>query len=297
MKVRTLGRHVKEGSKNIIRNGWMTFASISAVTVMLLVVGAFLLLIMNVNHFADSLEDDVEVRVFIERTAAEEEKEVLLDNIEDITNIDSVTFIPKEEGLEQFIDSLGDQGDYFEGLRDENPLNDVYVVRAEQPHETENVAEEIEQFDYVEGVEYGRDIFDQLFTATDFIRIAGTVLIVGLLFTAIFLIANTIKLTIIARKREIQIMKLVGATNGFIRWPFFVEGLLLGTVGAIIPISALGYGYHYFYNTIGEQTGIDFFQFLSPNPLVVQMGILLIVIGAVVGVWGSLMSVRKFLRV
>ncbi|PIB47433.1 cell division protein FtsX, partial [Pseudomonas sp. 2588-5] len=92
----------------------------------------------------------------------------------------------------------------------------------------------------VEGVEYGRDIFDQLFTATDFIRIAGTVLIVGLLFTAIFLIANTIKLTIIARKREIQIMKLVGATNGFIRWPFFVEGLLLGTVGAIIPISALG---------------------------------------------------------
>ncbi|WP_280769513.1 permease-like cell division protein FtsX [Salipaludibacillus daqingensis] len=297
MKVRTFGRHIREGGKNIVRNGWMTFASVSAVTVTLLVVGAFLLLIMNLNHFANSLEDDVEIRVFVDLGAGEEEQESLREDLDDLPEIGSVDYIPKDEGLEAFIDSLGEQGDYFEGLRDENPLNDTFVIRAEDPQETENIAVEIEELDHVEGVEYGRDIFEQLFSATDFIRVVGVVLVLGLLFTAVFLIANTIKLTIIARKTEIQIMKLVGATNSFIRWPFFIEGLLLGTFGAIIPVSVLGFGYHRFYETIGENTGLEFFEFLPTFPLVIQTAILLLAIGAIVGVWGSIMSVRKFLRV
>ncbi|PYZ92831.1 cell division protein FtsX [Salipaludibacillus keqinensis] len=297
MKARTMGRHMKEGSKNIVRNGWMTFASVSAVTVTLLVVGAFLLLIMNLNHFANSLEDDVEIRVFVDLTASEEEQDDLRNDLQDLPDIQSVDYIPKDEGLEAFIDSLGEQGDYFESLRDENPLNDTFVVRADDPQETELIAVEIEELDHVEGVEYGRDIFDQLFSATDFVRIVGIVLIAGLLFTAIFLIANTIKLTIHARRTEIQIMKLVGATNSFIRWPFFIEGLLLGTFGAIIPVSVLAYGYHRFYETIGENTGLDFFEFLPTYPLIIQTAILLLGIGAIVGVWGSVMSVRKFLKV
>lgn len=297
MKARTFGRHVKEGGKNIFRNGWMTFASVSAVTVTLLVVGAFLLLIMNINHFADSLEDDVEIRVFVELSASEEDQENLNTDLESLNNIRSIGYIPKDEGLETFIESLGEQGDYFEGLRDENPLNDVFVVQAENPEETEEIVEEIVVFEHVEDVEYGRDIFDQLFAATDFVRIIGVVLIAGLSFTAIFLIANTIKLTIVARKKEIQIMKLVGATNGFIRWPFFIEGLLLGTFGAVIPISLLAFGYDQFYQMIGQSTGLDFFEFLPTYPLVLQTSLLLLGIGAVVGVWGSVMSVRKFLKV
>ncbi|MCE7793149.1 permease-like cell division protein FtsX [Salipaludibacillus sp. CUR1] len=297
MKSRTFGRHIKEGSKNLIRNGWMTFASISAVTVTLFVVGAFLLLIMNINHFASSLEDDVEIRVFVDLTAEAEDQEELEDSLGDFNEVESVEYVPKEEGLEAFIDSLGDEGDYFESLRDENPLNDVFVVRAEDPQETEIIAHEIEELDYVEGVEYGRDIFDQLFSATDFVRIVGAGLIVGLVFTAIFLIANTIKLTILARKTEIQIMKLVGATNSFIRWPFFIEGLLLGTLGAVVPISVLTFGYVRFYEAIGESTGLEFFEFLPVYPLTIQTSLLLLGIGAIVGVWGSIMSVRKFLKV
>lgn len=297
MKARTFGRHVKEGGKNIVRNGWMTFASVSAVTVTLLVVGAFLLLIMNLNHFANSLEEDVEVRVFVDLTATEVQQDALQDNLNQLPEIGSIEYIPKDEGLETFIDSLGEQGDYFEGLREENPLNDTFVVSAEDPQETENIAIEIEELEHVEGVEYGRDIFEQLFSATDFIRVIGIVLVLGLLFTAVFLIANTIKLTIIARRTEIQIMKLVGATNSFIRWPFFIEGLLLGTFGALIPVSVLGFGYHRFYETIGENTGLEFFDFLPTFPLVLQTAVLLLGIGAVVGVWGSIMSVRKFLRV
>ncbi|MFA9558953.1 permease-like cell division protein FtsX [Evansella sp. AB-rgal1] len=297
MKSRTLARHVKEGGKNLVRNGWMTFASISAVTVMLLVVGAFLMIIMNVNHFASSLEDDVQVRVFIDLTATDENQEELLSDLQGIDGIDSILYVPKDEGLDSLIASLGDQGDIFETLRDENPLNDVFVVQAENPQETEALASEIEELSHVEAVEYGKDIFEQLFAVTDFVRLVGFAVIIGLMFTAMFLIANTIKITIIARKREIQIMKLVGATNGFIRWPFFIEGLLLGVLGAIIPISLLLYGYNSFYNSMGENTGLDFFTFLAPDPLIMQMAILLISIGAFVGIWGSMMSVRKFLKV
>ncbi|MBU9722259.1 MULTISPECIES: permease-like cell division protein FtsX [Bacillaceae] len=297
MKGRSLARHISEGGKNLIRNGWMTFASISAVTVMLLVVGAFLLLIMNVNHFASSLEEDVEVRVFVDITASETDQGELLSELENIDGVDAIEFVPKEEGLDSLIASLGDQGDIFETLRDENPLNDVFVVQAENPEETDLIATDIEELPHVENVEYGSDIFEQLFAATSLIRTIGLFLILGLMFTAMFLIANTIKLTIIARKREIQIMKLVGATNGFIRWPFFIEGLLLGVLGALIPITVLAYSYSRFYSSMGTATGVEFFQFLPTNPLAMQMAVLLLGIGAFVGVWGSMMSVRKFLRV
>lgn len=297
MKGRTLIRHFKEGGKNIFRNGWMTFASISAVTVMLLVVGAFLLIIMNVNHFADSLEQDVEMRVFIDLTATEEEQQQLWTELENIEGIESIEFVSKDEGLDSLIESFGEHGQVFETLRSENPLNDVFVVQAKNPEDTEKLAGIIEPLEHVEDVEYGKDIFKPLFSATNFIRIVGFVLIIGLMFTAMFLIANTIKLTIVARKREIQIMKLVGATNGFIRWPFFVEGLLLGVLGSIIPITVLSYGYTQFYNSMGTGTGIDFFNFLPTSPLLFQMSALLLGIGAFVGVWGSMMSVRKFLKI
>ncbi|SDO45919.1 permease-like cell division protein FtsX [Alkalicoccus daliensis] len=297
MKARTGVRHMKEGGKNIVRNGWMTFASVSAVTVMLFVVGTFLLMILNINHFADSLESDVEVRVFIDRSAEASSQTALESSIHEISAVEEVEYIPREEGLETFIASLGDEGEYFETLREENPLNDVFVVQAAEPQQTELVAEEIEAMQHVEKTEYGQDIFEQLFAATDFVRIVGLVLILGLMFTAIFLIANTIKLTIIARKTEIQIMKLVGATNSFIRWPFFIEGLLLGVFGAAVPIIILSYGYTRFYEAIGEATGLEFFDFLPAGPLLVQTSLLLLAIGALVGVWGSIMSVRKFLRV
>ncbi|KMJ55605.1 permease-like cell division protein FtsX [Alkalihalophilus sp. As8PL] len=297
MKFRTLGRHVKEGTKNLGRNGWMTFASISAVTVMLFVVGAFLLLILNANSFADSVEDDVEIRAYIELTATPEQQEELKEEIEATANVEGVTFLSKDEGLDQLIDSLNDAGGAFESIREENPLNDAFVVRATSPQLTESVASEVEELPYVESVNYGQGFVERLFAFTELARTIGIILIVGMMFTAMFLIANTIKITIIARKREIQIMKLVGATNGFIRWPFFVEGMLLGIVGSLIPILALGFGYSYLYSRFGQQFETLFFSLLPPFPYLWQIAALLIGIGAFIGVWGSVMSVRKFLKV
>ncbi|MCM3491714.1 permease-like cell division protein FtsX [Alkalihalophilus marmarensis] len=297
MKFRTLGRHVKEGTKNLGRNGWMTFASISAVTVMLLVVGAFLLLILNANNFASSVEDDVEIRAYIELTATPEQQEELRTQIENTPNVESVTFLSKDEGLDQLIDSLNEAGSAFESIREENPLNDAFIVRAASPQLTESISQQIDEMPYVESTNYGQDFVERLFAFTDLARTIGVILIVGMMFTAMFLIANTIKITIIARKREIQIMKLVGATNGFIRWPFFVEGLLLGVVGSLIPIVVLGFGYSYLYSAYGAQFEMLFFSLLSPFPYIWQIAALLVGIGAFIGVWGSVMSVRKFLKV
>ncbi|MFC0559310.1 permease-like cell division protein FtsX [Halalkalibacter alkalisediminis] len=297
MKLRTLGRHVREGTRNLGRNGWMTFASISAVAVMLFVVGVFLLLIMNVNNVASGIEDDVEIKVYIELTATEEDQAELLAEIEQISNIDTVTYVDKEEGLNQLIDSLNDSGQVFESIREENPLNDSYVVRATTPQLTEQVASKIEQLTFVERVNYGREYVERLFMVTDFIRTVGLILVAGMMFTAMFLIANTIKLTIVARKREIQIMKLVGATNSFIRWPFFIEGMLLGVVGALVPILIIGFGYSYLYTNWGSRIEIMLFSLVPVFPYMWQIAGLLIAIGAFIGVWGSMMSVRKFLKV
>jgi cell division transport system permease protein len=297
MKGRTLLRHGKEGLKNLARNGWMTFASISAVAIMLLIVGVFLLLILNLNHFATTVEEDVEVRVFIDLTATKEQQEGLHKKIEQIPNVESVTYLPKEEGLEQFIESLGEQGEIFETLRSENPLYDVFVVRAVLPQQTEEIASRIAPLPHVEEVGYGKDVVEHLFAFTGFARQIGLFLIIGLMFTTMFLIANTIKLTIIARKREIRIMKLVGATNGFIRWPFFIEGLLLGVIGSLIPISILAYAYHKLYDSFSQKLEMMFIGLLPTDPLVFHVSGILLGIGAFIGIWGSMTSVRKFLKV
>lgn len=297
MKLRTLGRHIREGSKNLKRNGWMTFASISAVTVLLFVVGASLLLILNLNHLVESVEDDVEIWVYIDLLATDEEQLELRSELEAIDDVESVEYLSKEEGLERFIESLDEHGKVFESMRDENPLNDVFIVRAETPQLTEQVAKKIETLPHIERINYGKDVVRNLFAFTKLFRIVGAIIVVTMLFTAMFLIANTIKLTILARKNEIQIMKLVGATNSFIRWPFFIEGILLGTLGAIIPIVVISCSYAYIIKHYESQFDFMFFSLLPPNPFLWQISLLLLGIGAFIGVWGSLMSVRKFLKI
>ncbi|WP_216830342.1 permease-like cell division protein FtsX [Alkalihalobacterium elongatum] len=296
MKFRTLNRHGKEGFKNLGRNGWMTFASISAVAIMLFLVGIFLLLILNMNHIADSVEDDVEIRVYIELTADEEQQNELRENIESIQHVESIEYVDRDEGLDQFIESMDEMSPVFEGLRSENPFNDKFVVRADTPQLTETVAGQIEELAHVETVNYGKDVVERLFVVTDFMRTFGLILVAGMMFTAMFLISNTIKMTIVARKPEIQIMRLVGATNGFIRWPFFVEGLLIGIIGALIPIIFLVTGYSYFFDIMRSRLEVMFFELVPVFPAVYQVGGLLLLIGAFIGVWGSMMSVRKFLK-
>lgn len=297
MKFRNIKRHLREGIKNVFRNGWMSVASIAAVTVTLILVGAFLALMLNLNQMAANIEDDVEVSVHIDRTAAEDEIKVLGEELEKIDKVESVVFSSKDDELDKLIDSMGEEGQSWELFEQDNPLNHAFIVRAENPNDTIPIASAIESLDYVDEVVYGQDVVERLFTFNKYARTIGLVLIVGLVFTAIFLISNTIKLTIMARSKEIGIMKLVGATNGFIRWPFFVEGLLLGVFGALIPVGMILGGYYYLETKLSSQITFNFVELLPFNPFAWQLSLLIVSIGGLIGIWGSMNSVRKFLKV
>lgn len=297
MKARTVKRHLRQGVKNIFRNGWMTVASIGAVTVTLLLVAAFLAVILNLSHMADKVENDVELKVLIDVTANADQIQELGNEIEKLDKVDSVVFSSKEDELNQLIKSMGEEGKSWKLFKQDNPLNPAYTVKAKNPQDTEPLAKQIEDLPHVHQVNYGKDVVNKLFDFLKYARVVGLILIVGLVFTAIFLISNTIKLTIMARSREIGIMKLVGATNGFIRWPFFIEGFLLGVLGSAIPIAVLMTGYHYLLKYVTQKVNLPFFELLPFNPFAWELSLLVLAIGAVIGVWGSVMSVRKFLKV
>ncbi|WP_163579028.1 permease-like cell division protein FtsX [Gracilibacillus saliphilus] len=297
MKFSTLKRHFKEGARNTWRNGWMTIASIGAVTTTLILVGVFLVLMLNLNHIANELEDDVQIKALIELTAEQSDVDEIEENINNISGIESMDFVTKEEELENLIDSMGEQGQAWGLYEQDNPLNDAFIVKAEDPLETERIASEIEEFDFIYRVNYGQEYVDTLFKFNEYARNVGLVLIAALVFTAIFLISNTIKITILARKKEIGIMKLVGATNNFIRWPFFVEGMLLGILGSIIPIAVILIGYYFLTQNMAILQQFDFVTILDFYPFALQISLIIVGIGASIGVWGSLMSVRKFLKV
>lgn len=298
MKIRTIGRHMKESFKSIARNGWMTFASVSAVTVTLLLVGVFYVILMNLNEVATSIEEDVQIKVLIDTTADEETQKALQTNIKAIKEVGSIQYSSKEDELTELASSFGEEGSIIvDSLGESNPLNDALIVKTKNPHDTTLVAEKIEKMDFVYQVNYGKNQVEKLFNILKIGRNVGVILIVGLLFTAIFLISNTIKITIIARSKEIEIMRLVGATNGFIRWPFFLEGVWLGVLGSIVPIAIIITLYKNIYDVVAEKLHGSFIHILDLNPFAYQVSGILLLMGCLIGVWGSLMSVRKFLKV
>lgn len=298
MKGRTLSRHLRESVKSLGRNSWMTFASISAVTVTLLLVGVFAVIMMNLNKVATDLENDVEIRVLIdimeddEQTAKAEAE--LIAQIENLPEVEEVVYSAREQELDNLIKDFGDELSLFE---QNNPLHNVLYVKATDPQQTANVAKQIEKLDHINDVLYGEGKVEKLFSFLNISRNIGLVLILGLLFTAMFLISNTIRITITARKDEIEIMKLVGATNSFVRVPFVLEGMWIGLLGSIIPITAVSVIYYNLYNTLSERIKGDLLELLEVTPLLYQVSALLVGIGLLIGIWGSFMSVRKFLKI
>jgi cell division transport system permease protein len=296
MKIRTIGRHTREAVKNIGRNSWMTFASVSAVTTTLLLVGVFLVIMMNLNELATSVKEDVEIKAYVELVASEEEQANLKAKIERIPEVKSVTYSSKDQELEKLIQSFGEEGASFKLYEQDNPLYAAFIIKTKVPEDTAYVASQIKTFDSVANVKFGQEIIDSLFSSVNWARNIGIGLIIALVFTAMFLISNTIKITIVARRNEIEIMKLVGATNSFIRIPFFLEGLFLGILGSIVPIAVIIAAYHYIYEIVSPKLSGTFFTLLPLNPFAYQISIMLIGTGAFIGMWGSLISVRKFLK-
>lgn len=294
MKFRTMTRHVKESLTTMGRNRWMTVASISAVTVTLLLVGVFLVIMMNLNKVATDIENDVEIKVLIDLNLNETQEFELQKNIEDLSGVDSIEYSSKKQELDKIVKDFGDDLSLF---KQKNPLRNVLYIKADDPKSTERVANEIMKLDGIYEVVYGKGKIEKLFGFLEISRNIGIVLIVALLLTATFLISNTIKITITARKTEIEIMKLVGATNSFVRTPFILEGVWLGIFGAILPIVVVTSLYTTFYNSIAPKLENEIIQLLDIMPFIIQLDIMLLVMGVVIGIIGSFLSVRKFLKV
>lgn len=305
MTINTVGRHLREGGKNVIRNGWMTFASVSSIAISLLILGLFLILSLNINYLSQQIEKQVEIKVFLQTNVSADARTSVQTSLQSMPEIAKLTFVSKEQGLVELRERMGENGKAFlEGLDGENnPLNDSFTVEVKEPREVAQTATKIQAMNDGKSqppilrVSYGKGTVEQLFKITTIVRNIGLFLVACLALTAMFLISNTIKLTIMARNREIKIMKLVGATNGFIRWPFFIEGALLGIFGSAIPVAALTYGYWQLMNSATLNTSVLMVKFKPFMEIVYPVAGLLIGIGLVIGIWGSTISVRKYLKV
>ncbi|WP_114570117.1 permease-like cell division protein FtsX [Exiguobacterium flavidum] len=293
-------RHLREGAKGLVRNGWMTFASISAVTVTLLLVGIFAMVMFNVNKISENVEKDVEIQVFVDREADQAKIDAVGKQLEQMPGVASVEYSSKEQELDRFKEQLGEGSEAYQSVEKDNPLHDRYVVKATSPDETETIAKSVEKMENIDSVEYGEDYVEKMFNFLDGVRVGGIILIVGLTFMAMFLISNTIKVTIFSRRREIEIMRLVGAKNGFIRAPFFIEGLLMGIFGALIPIAVVIFGYEATYGVLQPQlmsVNASIFSLIKPSELSAQIALILLGLGAFIGVWGSTTSLGRFLKI
>ena len=294
MKIRTMGRHIRDAFKSLLRNGLMTFGSVSAVSMILLIVGVFVSLLFNVNKIGSDIENDVNVRVYIDLAADQEKTDQLEAKIKELADVESVTFRSKDEELEDVTKSFAEEFSLFKN--DGNPLRNAFDVKAKEPQKTSAVAKAIEGMDYVARVRYGEARADNLFRIIATARNIGAVIIVGLLALAMFLISNTIRSTIYSRRTEIEIMRLVGATKAYIRWPFFLEGGMIGLLGSIIPIGLVWSIYLWIYKGGSDFFSGSSFSLLDPNPFLIYVSLAMAAIGITIGAFGSILSMRRFLK-
>ncbi|MGG6314574.1 permease-like cell division protein FtsX [Paenibacillus macerans] len=304
MIISTLLRHFREGAKSVFRNGWMSVASVTSIIVSLLILGVFSLLVLNVNSFADEADNQVQIKAYLNSNVTEAVRDQIYNDIGLMEEVSQVKLIPKAEGLKDFREKLGEEGkDLLEGYDEKtNPIPDTFEVQVIEPTTVPHVAGKINALNdkYEEKpiykVNYGQGTVEKLFKITRAIRNIGFAFVAGLALMAMFLISNTIRVTILARRREIGIMKLVGATNAFIRWPFFVEGALIGLVGSLITVGVLFFSYNELVESVGADVTLAI-QLIPISDIGLELGGLLVGLGLLIGIWGSTMSIRKFLKV
>lgn len=287
-------RHIKEGTSSVARNGAMSIASASAVTITLLLVSVFIILAVNVKQVTDSVEYQLTIHVKLDNAVVSQvEIDSIGNQIKNIDGVRTVEFSSKENELQKFIDSDSFYSRY-EG--ENNPLRNAYVVTTTSGDVMQSVSDQIGNIVGVEQSYFGGEGVTMLVNALNAIQQVGFILVIVLSLLAVFLISNTIKVTIYARKDEISLMRTVGATNGFIRAPFLVEGVAIGLLGAAIPIIVSVVGYYFLYVESNGQLFAKMFPLQPIMPFVLYLSLILAAAGMVVGFIGSFISVTKYLR-
>jgi cell division transport system permease protein len=296
MALRVLWRWWREALLALFRNGWLALSAIGMVLVSLLILGFVCLLALNAAHVSRIVEEGIEVSVFVDEELAPDLVVQLGKELGRIEGVTGVTFIPKEQALEKLKEDLGERSGLLTGLEDDNPLPDAFRLKPEDASLAPAIARQAEALPGVEKVRYGEGVVEKLLSLTNWVRVAAVGLVVIFGLAAMFLTMTTIRLSIISRQEEIGIMKLLGATNWFVRGPFILEGIIIGSAGAMLAAGFLYWGYSSLVEQIGRATFV-FIQPVAGSEVALPMFGSLLACGVLLGALASTLSVHRFLTV
>ena len=299
MKFNTIGYLIGEGFRNTFKNKKSTFSAMLVMCISMLIFGLFFILGENINHIMSTVEDAQAIQVFLKLDTTDKQRQTIEEEIKQINGVDkdNLKFLSKEEGFEQYLERYGDKAYLFEPYQEIIP--DSYIINFTDLSLVNEVEKQVTEIENVEKVTSANETMEKLVSITNGIRIVTIAILAGLVVGAIFIISNTIKLTVYARRKEISIMKYVGATNSFIRWPFIVEGVVIGVLSACISILVVGGGYKIIATKLLETAviqnlGITLVSFTDMFSMLIIVYLLL---GIGIGVIGSAISMRKYLEV
>lgn len=296
--IRMLKMSIRDSFKSVIRNYKLSLASISCITITLIIVAIAIIASLNVQNFTKEIEKDLTIVVFMDSETTEEDIDKIKDKFDDVENIDKYTYKSKIEVKEE----MQAESDVFNTVlsnwdEDESPLKDTFQIKVKDVEKIGKTADKIKNMDNVSVVRYGEGMVEKLVSAFSSIEKVTYIIVIALVVVTVFLIVNTIELTISARSREIGIMRLVGASNWTIKTPFVIEGMILGLFGSIVPIIITTYGYSAFYEHFDGYLFSELIQLIKPEPFIYQTSLAVMIIGVIVGMIGSSFAVRKYLKV
>lgn len=296
--LRMLTRSIRDAFKSVIRNFSLSLASISCITITLIIVALAIIASFNVDNFTKEIEKDMTIVVFMDNESTDDDIKDAETRIKKLSNVEKYTYQSKVDVKEQ----MQSESDVFKAVLDEwdeneSPLKDTLQIKVKDVTKIKDTANKIKNMDHISVVRYGEGYVDKMVTAFSSIEKVTYGIVVALIVVTIFLIINTIKLTISARHREIEIMRVVGASNISIKIPFIIEGMILGLFGSIVPVLVTTYGYLAFYKHFDGYLFSELIKLITPEPFIYQTSLIVIVIGVLVGMVGSASAVRKYLKI
>lgn len=294
--LRILNRSIRDSFKSVFRNFSLSMASIACTAVTLILVAISLVLTYNVNNVTSTLEKELTIVVYLKKETTEAEKVLLQNDLKTMDNVYSAKFKSKDEWkseMKKESETLDTTLEYLEN----NPLLDSIIITVNDVKDLGVTAEKIRSYNFVSSADYGEGMVESIIGIFDAVGKGTIVIVLALVLVTAFLISNTIKLTIFSRKTEIEIMRLVGASNIAIKLPFIFEGFILGVMGSLVPIIMSVYGYIYFYNVSGGYVFTKILTLAEPFPFVLIVSLFLVIVGSLVGMFGSYRAVRKYLKI
>ena len=294
--LRILTRSIRDSFKSVFRNFSVSMASIACTTITLILVAIAICLTYNVRQVTTDLEHELTIVAYLNKDVTDEQKTELENALKTMDNVDSYEMKSKDEWkaeMKEEDQSLENALDIF----DENPLLDSVIVKVDDVKNLGETADRLREFDFVSSAEYGEGMVENVIGIFDAVSFGTFAIVIALVLVTAFLISNTIKLTIFSRRTEIEIMRLVGASNTSIKLPFVFEGFVLGVFGSIIPILISIYGYVFLYNQTGGYVFTQIITLVEPFPFVLTVSLILLVIGSLVGMLGSWRAVKKYLKI